>query len=52
MLSSSKVAQALFDDENNLIKSNNGLILSESAIANATNAITIKKPSNTSGIPY
>ncbi len=39
MLSSSISAQALFDDENNLIETNNGLILSEEALANATNAM-------------
>lgn len=42
MLSSSKAAQALFADENNLIKSGNGLILSEQAIKNATNTIAAR----------
>lgn len=41
MLSSSRSAQALFDDENNLIRTNNGLILSEEALARATNTMTI-----------
>lgn len=40
MLSSSKSAQALFDDENNLIKSGNGLVLSENSIINATNTMS------------
>ena len=39
MLSSSRSAQALFDDENNLIRTNNGLILSEEALARAINAM-------------
>lgn len=41
MLSSSRSAQALFDDENNLIRTNNGLILSEEALTRATNTMTI-----------
>lgn len=40
MLSSSRSAQALFDDENNLIRTNNGLILSEEALARATNTMS------------
>ena len=41
MLSSSRSAQALFDNENNLIRTNNGLILSEEALTRATNTMTI-----------
>ncbi len=41
MLSSSRSAQALFDDENNLIETNNGLILSEEALTQATNTMSI-----------
>lgn len=41
MLSSSRSAQALFDDENNLIRTNNGLILSEEALTRATNTMTV-----------
>lgn len=41
MLSSSRSAQALFNDENNLIRTNNGLILSEEALAKITNTMTI-----------
>lgn len=41
MLSSSRSAQTLFDDENNLIRTNNGLILSEEALTRATNTMTV-----------
>lgn len=41
MMSSSASAQALFDDENNLIRTNNGLILSEEALARASNTATL-----------
>ena len=41
MLSSSRSAQALFDDEHNLIRTNNGLILSEEALVRTTNTMTI-----------
>lgn len=40
MLSSSKAAQSLFDDEKNLIRTNNGLILSEKAVTQATNTMS------------
>lgn len=41
MLSSSKAAQSLFDDEKNLIKTNNGLVLSEKTMTQATNTMTL-----------
>lgn len=41
MLSSSKAAQSLFDDEKNLIRTNNGLILSEEAVTQATKTMTL-----------
>ena len=41
MLSSSSSAQALFDNENNLIRTNNGLILSEQAVTSVSNTMTI-----------
>lgn len=41
MMSSSYYAQELFKDENNLIRTNNGLILSEEALARASNTATL-----------
>ncbi len=41
MLSSSKASQSLFDDEKNLIRTNNSLILSEEAVTQATNTMTL-----------
>ncbi len=41
MLSSSKAAQSLFDDEKNLIRTNNGLVLSEETVTQATNTMTL-----------
>lgn len=41
MLSSSNSAQSLFNDENNLIRTNNGLILSEKALTQATNTMSL-----------
>ena len=43
MLSSSKAAQSLFDDEKNLIKTNNELILSEEAVTQATSKKRLEK---------
>lgn len=40
MQSSSLAAQALFDNEENLIQSGNGLIMSEEAIVTATNTMS------------
>ena len=41
MLSSSKAAQSLFDDEKNLVKSGNSLLLCQKAITEATNKMTL-----------
>lgn len=41
MLSSSKAAQLLFEDKKNLIKTDNGLILSEKTLTQATNSMTL-----------
>lgn len=41
MQTSSSAAKALFDNEQNLVKSGNSMVLSEEAIVNATNTMTI-----------
>lgn len=42
MLTSSATAQRLFDNQENLVRSGRGLVLSQEAIANATQTMTIK----------
>ena len=42
MLASSETAQKLFDNQENLVKSGEGLVLSQEAIANATQTMTVK----------
>lgn len=50
MLSSSKAAQSLFDDEKNLIRTNNGLIVSEEAISEATKTMTLSAKAASIGL--
>lgn len=47
MMSSSQAAQSLFNDENNLVKSNGNFILSNNALTNAQNTMTLSAKSAT-----
>lgn len=42
MLTSSSTAQGLFDNQENLVRSGHGLVLSQEAISNATQKMTVK----------
>ena len=50
MLTSSTAAQALFDNQENLVRSGRGVVLSQQAIANATQNMTVKAKLATVGL--
>lgn len=50
MLTSSSAAQALFDNQENLVRSGRGVVLSQQAIANATQNMTVKAKLATVGL--